>query len=108
MSKKKNSRKPKPAAKARNNKSGNHDKRARRHEAGESLVPISTLRKEFPIVAVGASAGGLEAFEQLLSAIPSGISMSFVLIPHLAPKHESIMTELLSKYSKLPIMQASD
>src|SRR5262245_31682180 len=64
--------------------------------------------QEFPIVAVGASAGGLEAFEQLLTGIPGNIGMAFVLIPHLAPKHESIMSELLSKYSKLPVTQAID
>src|SRR2546422_8037246 len=63
---------------------------------------------EFPIVGIGASAGGLEAFEQLLSALPGHIGMAFVLIPHLAPEHESIMSELLAKHSKLAVMQATD
>src|SRR5690242_18762911 len=49
------------------------------------------------IVGIGASAGGLEAFEQLLRAIPADTGMGFVLVQHLAPTHQSILSELLSK-----------
>src|SRR3954469_5629756 len=62
----------------------------------------------FPIVGVGASAGGLEAFQTLLTTLPSNTGMAFVLVPHLAPKHDSIMTELLSKHCSLPVMEAQD
>ena len=57
------------------------------------------------IVGVGASAGGLEAFTELLSHLPDDTGMAFVLIQHLDPKHESHLTELLSKASKMPVSE---
>src|SRR5215469_18206690 len=51
----------------------------------------------FVVVGVGASAGGLEAFMELLKPLPQKTGMAFVLIPHLDPKHESAMTELLAR-----------
>jgi two-component system CheB/CheR fusion protein len=78
-------------------------------------VPGSPLRKRpveeragdslFPIVGVGASAGGLEAFAELLSNLPDDTGMAFVLIQHLDPKHESHLPELLSKASKMPVAE---
>jgi chemotaxis response regulator CheB len=62
----------------------------------------------FYIVAIGASAGGLEAFEQFFRNMPEDSNMAFVLIPHLSPEHKSIMPELLSHYSKMRIVQAED
>jgi two-component system CheB/CheR fusion protein len=59
----------------------------------------------FPIVGIGASAGGLEAFTDLLSHLPNNTGMAFVLIQHLDPKHESHLTELLSKASKMPVSE---
>ena len=58
-----------------------------------------------PIVGIGASAGGLEAFTELLSHLPDDTGMAFVLIQHLDPKHESHLTELLSKASKMPVSE---
>src|SRR5580692_9937246 len=58
------------------------------------------------IVAVGASAGGLEAFTELLRHLPDDTGMAFVLIQHLDPKHDSHLTELLSKASKMPVSEA--
>src|SRR4029079_10418159 len=60
------------------------------------------------LVGVGASAGGLEAFEQLLAALPKDTGMAFVLVQHLAPKHESILRELLSKSTSMPVIQVSE
>ena len=57
------------------------------------------------IVGVGASAGGLEAFTELLSHLPDDTGMAFVLIQHLDPSHESHLTELLSKASKMPVSE---
>ena len=57
------------------------------------------------IVAVGASAGGLEAFSELLSHLPGDTGVAFVLIQHLDPTHESHLTELLSKISKMPVSE---
>jgi len=60
------------------------------------------------VVGIGASAGGLEAFELLLTAIPEDTGMAFVLIQHLAPKHESILSELLSKATRMPVVEVSE
>lgn len=62
----------------------------------------------FPIVGVGASAGGLEAFTQLLEALPSDTGMAFVLVQHLAPTHPSALAEILSRSSKMPITEVLD
>jgi two-component system CheB/CheR fusion protein len=62
----------------------------------------------FPIVGIGASAGGLEALQQLFSSMPSDTGMSFVVITHLDPSHESIMPELLGRCTGIPVMTATD
>jgi two-component system, chemotaxis family, CheB/CheR fusion protein len=60
------------------------------------------------IVAIGASAGGLEAFEQFFKNMPENSNMAFILIPHLSPEHKSIMPEILSRYSRMSIVQAEN
>jgi two-component system CheB/CheR fusion protein len=62
----------------------------------------------FAVVAVGASAGGLEAFSQLLRAIPNNTGMAFVFIQHLDPKHHSMLAELLAKTSDMPVLEAKN
>ena len=62
-------------------------------------------RDIFPIVGVGASAGGLDAFRQLLGALPIDTGMAFVLVQHLDPSHESILAELLAKGSRMPVSE---
>jgi len=57
------------------------------------------------VVGIGASAGGLEAFTELLSHLPADTGMTFVLIQHLDPSHESHLKELLSKACKMPISE---
>ena len=51
------------------------------------------------IVGVGASAGGLEAFQQLLAGVPEQHEFVFILVQHLDPNHESMLSDLLSKNS---------
>src|SRR5579872_2870134 len=68
----------------------------------------SSIRADFPIVAVGASAGGLEAFSNLLRALPPEPGLALVFIPHLDPTHESAMAELLSRTTRLPVLQAAE
>jgi two-component system, chemotaxis family, CheB/CheR fusion protein len=63
-------------------------------------VPVEA---PFPIVGVAASAGGLEAFIQLLSHLPVDTGMAFVLIQHLSPNHESLLTEILARATRLPV-----
>ncbi|MEO8592457.1 MAG: chemotaxis protein CheB [Candidatus Solibacter sp.] len=60
------------------------------------------------IVGVGASAGGLEAFSELLRHLPDDTGMAFVLIQHLDPKHASHLTELLGKESRMPVTEVRD
>src|SRR2546423_15327178 len=62
----------------------------------------------FPIVGIGASAGGLEAFTQFLKALPDDTSMAFVLLQHLDPASPSVLTSLLSKTTKIPITEVMD
>ncbi|MEJ7592255.1 MAG: chemotaxis protein CheB [Planctomycetaceae bacterium] len=62
----------------------------------------------FPIVGIGASAGGLEAFTQLLKALPCDTGMAFVLMQHLAPTHASALAEILSRATKMPVMEVQD
>jgi two-component system, chemotaxis family, CheB/CheR fusion protein len=62
----------------------------------------------FPIVGIGASAGGLESFTQLLNHIPVTTDLAFVLVQHLDPTHESMLPELLSRVTKMPVQQVRD
>ncbi|MFZ4626007.1 MAG: chemotaxis protein CheB [Rhodoferax sp.] len=62
----------------------------------------------FPIVGIGAPAGGLEAFEAFFRACPADTSMGFVLVPHLDPGHVSLLTEILQRCTAMPVAQALD
>src|SRR5262245_39677954 len=87
--------------KNRSNSKGNPNGQA---GAAQALAKTKKVtEKPTSVVGVGASAGGLEAFEQLLAALPADTGMAFVLVQHLAPKHESILSELLAKSSKMPV-----
>jgi two-component system CheB/CheR fusion protein len=66
------------------------------------------IGKSFPIVGIGASAGGLEAFTQLLGQLPRKTNMAFVLVQHLAPNYKSALTELLSRATKIPVTEVKD
>jgi two-component system CheB/CheR fusion protein len=57
----------------------------------------------FPVVAVGASAGGLEAYTDLFRALPAQTGMAFVVVQHLDPTHPSMLTELIAKVARLPV-----
>ena len=62
----------------------------------------------FPIVGIGASAGGLEALEQFLRGVPKGSGMAFVIIQHLDPTHKGIMDELLQRATDMRVMEVRD
>lgn len=64
--------------------------------------------KTFPIVGVGASAGGLEAFTQLLQHLPVDTGMAFVLVQHLDPAHESMLTQLLSRATSMQVQEVTN
>ena len=69
-----------------------------------------TLSTLFPIVGIGASAGGLSAFESFLNGIPPGkdMSMAFVLVQHLAPDHKSLLSELLRRYTSMEVCEVTN
>jgi len=67
----------------------------------------SSNEHRLSVVGVGASAGGLEAFEQLLRALPDDTGLAFVLVQHLAPKHESMLSELLAKATRMPVVEVT-
>jgi two-component system CheB/CheR fusion protein len=63
---------------------------------------------DFPIVGIGASAGGLEALELFFSNVPPDTNMAFVIIQHLSPKHKSIMADILMKYTPMKVLPIKD
>ena len=65
-------------------------------------------RQPFPVVAIGASAGGLDACKRLLDALPAANGMAFILVQHLDPNHESMMVELLASHTSMEVLQAAD
>jgi len=64
--------------------------------------------KEFPIVAIGASAGGLEALQQFFKAMPSDQELAFIVVVHLDPKHSSLLPELLQKQTPNKVVQIAN
>ncbi|MEW6533729.1 MAG: chemotaxis protein CheB [Thermodesulfobacteriota bacterium] len=63
---------------------------------------------DFPIVGIGASAGGLEAFEQFFNNMPPDSGMAFVLVQHLDPTHKSILTDLIQTYTRMRVREVED
>lgn len=61
-----------------------------------------------PVVGIGASAGGLEAFGEFLKAVPTDTGMAFVLVQHLDPHHTSSLAQLLGQRTELPVVEVSD
>ena len=89
---------------------------ARAAEAGVAPMPPAPVDNEaaFPIVGIGASAGGLAAFQAFFSAMPSGSGsgsgsgMAFVLVQHLAPDHKSMLAELIGRFTKMRVIEVED
>jgi len=77
-----------------------------------ALSPIAPTKEALDaalrIVGIGASAGGLEAFEQLFRSMPAVTGLAFVLVPHLDPTHASILTEILQRCTTMPVVEALD
>ncbi|MDN3515147.1 MAG: PAS domain-containing protein [Candidatus Brocadia sp.] len=74
----------------------------------KKALPEKIEKKTFPIVGIGASAGGLEAFEQFFSCMPSESGIAFVLVPHLDPNHTSMMPDLLRRYTTMKVVEIKD
>ncbi len=74
----------------------------------KEMPPPKSVLPDIPVVAIGASAGGLEALTAILRALPTDIALAFILIQHLDPKRRSILPELLAKTTKIPVLEATD
>jgi two-component system CheB/CheR fusion protein len=66
------------------------------------------VRREFPIVGIGASAGGLEAFTRLLKRLPVDTGMGFVLVQHLDPQHDSALPQILARATAMPVHEVTN
>ncbi|WP_271251611.1 CheR family methyltransferase [Pseudanabaena sp. Chao 1811] len=73
-----------------------------------SLAPEQDRQESFMIVGIGASAGGLDAFTKILQNLPTDTGMGFVLIQHLAPQHDSQLSEILQRTTEMPVHEASE
>ncbi len=68
----------------------------------------SADRPDFPIVAIGASAGGLDACRKLIDALPEKLGMAFILVQHLDPNHDSLLVDLLASHTTMAVSEAGD
>jgi len=73
-------------------------------------LPVAQPDMHFPVVGIGASAGGLAAFEAFFSGMPADVDpgMAFVLVQHLAPDHKSILTDLIRRYTRMQVFEVED
>src|SRR5574344_396931 len=60
------------------------------------------------IVGIGASAGGLEAIQKLLSDLPSNTGFPYIIVQHLSPDYKSMTSEILGKYTEMPVFEVQD
>ncbi|MBP8018920.1 MAG: PAS domain-containing protein [Hylemonella sp.] len=77
---------------------------------GQTHNEVNAPVAEFPVVGIGASAGGLAAFEAFFSGMPVDVDpgMAFVLVQHLAPDHKSILSELVRRYTRMQVFDVED
>src|SRR3954470_15590786 len=87
------------------NRRGKSQPARRRSSARPSQRSSPDPAKGFSVVGIGASAGGYEAFTKFLERLPLDTGMAFVLVQHLDPAHESRLSELLSRTTRLPVME---
>ena len=69
---------------------------------------MDSAGKSFPVVGIGASAGGLEAVSELLAELPATTGMAFLLVQHLDPRHQSFLTDILAKKSEIAVETAAN
>ncbi|MCA2011593.1 PAS domain-containing protein [Cereibacter sphaeroides] len=69
------------------------------------MTETSSTKPDFPIIGIGASAGGLEALREMLEGFRGDLPMALVVIQHLDPNHESMMAQLIDRYTSMPVTQ---
>ena len=99
-----------PANARKKSRSGKRSKKAA--PAGQTKEPASAEKlptvETFPIIGIGASAGGLETFEKFFTHMPPDSGMAFVLVQHLDPTHESMLVDLIKRYTRMQVFQVED
>jgi two-component system CheB/CheR fusion protein len=83
-------------------------KSKRQNSAAEAVTVTRGQELDTTIVAIGASAGGIEALTELMTHLPADTGLAFVLVQHLDPKHHSILTELLGRKTAMSVTEVSD
>ena len=89
---------------------GTLDPDASEEEAGsqtDNAIPTRGYR-EVRVVALGGSAGSIPALQQIFQAMPADSGMAFVVVLHLSPEHESVLSDVLQRTTKMPVAQARD
>ena len=94
---------PKPAKKSTTKK-----KTSNKLKVAIAVLPPADAQLNFPVVGIGASAGGLEAMVELLENMPSNSGMAFVIVTHQHPGHASLLPELLARKTALPVGEVED
>ncbi|HSH43242.1 MAG TPA: chemotaxis protein CheB, partial [Arenicellales bacterium] len=82
-------------------------KRTKKTSRATNAAP-DERRRVFPIVGIGASAGGMEAFGQMLERLPGDTGMAFVFIQHLHPGYDSALVDILSRHTAMPVLEAGN
>lgn len=82
--------------------------RSSRTSAGTGARSDDSTGQKATVVAVGASAGGLNALKTLLSHVPPDSGLTFVIVVHLSPEHESHLADLLQPHTMMPVMQVTE
>src|SRR5205809_4404447 len=105
----------KPGRESRGREAPRKQKSAAREKSSQPPVeksPVSTApspkTSPFPIVGIGASAGGLDAFTELLKHLPTDMGMGFVLVQHLDPDHESALVQILARVTSMPVREVAN
>jgi two-component system, chemotaxis family, CheB/CheR fusion protein len=90
------------------NPKGDAHRKATPAKSGGAARSTAAELATFPVVGIGASAGGLEAFTELLRYLPEETGMAFVLVQHLDPTHDSVLQEILARSTKIPVKEVKD
>src|SRR5665647_2978266 len=81
---------------------------SQKNNLNKQSYPENRVDQEFPIVGIGASAGGLDPIRKLLENLPINTGMAFVVVQHLATGQESMLPEILSRSTKMKVLQVTD
>ena len=82
-------------------------RRSRRRNKSEDDAELDLPTAKFPVVGIGASAGGISALKAFIPAIPRACGVAFVVVQHLDPNHSSMLSTLLGRDGNIPVVEIS-